>query len=90
MMWGKGSNPYCRTGTMSSFDARSSFWPPKRRFSGNRSTASLEIRSLVLLAVRNSLIEDLGASHPYTKELRRARERLPDDRMPWITSSTVS
>jgi hypothetical protein len=58
-----------------------SFWEPRN--------ASVEIRSLVLLAVRNSLIEDLGASHPYTKELRSARERLPDDRMPWITSEAI-
>ena len=58
-----------------------SFWEPR--------TASVEIRSLVLLAVRNSLIEDLGASHPYTKELRSARERLPDNRMRWITSEAV-
>jgi hypothetical protein len=58
-----------------------SFWEPR--------TASVEIRSLVLLAVRNSLIEDLGAAHPYTKELRSVRERLSDDRMPWITSEAV-
>ncbi len=51
--------------------------------------ASLEIRSLVLLGVRNNLIEDLGASRPYTKELRSARERLSDARMPWITSEAV-
>jgi hypothetical protein len=58
-----------------------SFWEPR--------TSSVEIRSLVLLAVRNSLIEDLGASHPYTKELRSRRELLPDDRMSWITSEAV-
>jgi hypothetical protein len=33
-----------------------SFWEPL--------TASLEIRSLVVVAIRNSLIEDLGAFHP--------------------------
>jgi hypothetical protein len=58
-----------------------SFWEPR--------DARLEIRSLVLLGVRNSLIEDLGASHPYTKELRSARERLPDHQMPWITGEAI-
>jgi hypothetical protein len=58
-----------------------SFWEPR--------TATVEIRSLVLLAVRNSVIEDLGASHPYTNELRSAKGRLADDRMPWITGEAV-
>jgi hypothetical protein len=58
-----------------------SFWEPR--------TASLETRSLVVVAVRNSLIEDLGASHPYTKALRSRKARLPDDLMPWITSEAV-
>src|SRR4051794_9295670 len=37
------------------------FWEPQ--------TANLEVRSLVAVTIRNSLIEDLGASHPYTKIL---------------------
>jgi hypothetical protein len=58
------------------------FWRPD--------TASIEIRSLVVLCVRNSLIEDLGASHPYTKALRSRKELLPDSKMPWITSEAIN
>jgi hypothetical protein len=58
-----------------------SFWEPH--------TASLDIRSLVVVAVRNSLIEDLGAYHPYTKALQSREVPLPDERMPWITSEAV-
>ena len=59
-----------------------SFWEPY--------TASLEIRSLVVVAVRNSLIEDLGASYPYTKALRSRKTLLPDALMPWITSEAIN
>src|SRR5437773_2990259 len=58
-----------------------SFWEPR--------TANLETRSLVVVTVRNSLIEDLGASHPYIKVLQSRREWLPDERMPWITGEAV-
>jgi hypothetical protein len=58
-----------------------SFWEPR--------TASLEIRSLVVVAVRNSLIEDLGASRPYFKVLQSRKPLVPDDRMPWITTDAV-
>ena len=58
-----------------------SFWEPY--------TASLEIRSLVVVAVRNSLIEDLGASHPYTKVLESRKKLLRDEQMPWITSEAT-
>jgi hypothetical protein len=58
-----------------------SFWEPQ--------TASLEIRSLVVVGVRNSLIEDLGASQAYTEALRSSRQLLPDERMPWITSEAI-
>ena len=57
------------------------FWEPR--------TASLEIRSLVVVAVRNSLIEDLGASHPYTKVLESRKKQLPDEQMPLITSEAT-
>jgi len=57
------------------------FWRPH--------SASIEIRSLVVVAVRNSLIEDLGTSQPYTKALRSREELLPDERMPWITSEAI-
>ena len=58
-----------------------SFWEPQ--------TAKLEIRSLVVVAVRNSLIEDLGASHPYTKMLESRKKQLRDEQMPSITSEAT-
>jgi hypothetical protein len=58
------------------------FWRPH--------SASLEIRSLVVVAVRNSPIEDFGASHPYTKALRSRKTFLSDSQMPWITSEAIS
>lgn len=59
----------------------SSFWEPR--------TAPIEIRSLLVVGVRNSLVTDLNASHAYTKALRSPRELLPDERMPWITGEAV-
>ena len=59
-----------------------SFWEPQ--------TASLEIRSLVVVAIRNSLIEDLGAFHPYTKVLESRKKQLRDEQMPSITSEATS
>jgi hypothetical protein len=59
-----------------------SFWRPH--------SANMEVRSLVVVAVRNSLIEDLGASHPYTKALRSRKTLLPDALMPWITSEAIN
>jgi hypothetical protein len=59
-----------------------SFWEPR--------TVRLEIRSLVVVAVRNSLIEDLGAARPYFKVLQSRSPLLPDERMPWITSEAVN
>lgn len=58
-----------------------SFWEPL--------DASLEIRSLVVVAVRNSLIEDLHASCAYTEALRSGKPPLPNDRMPWITGQAI-
>jgi hypothetical protein len=58
-----------------------SFWEPQ--------TASLEIRSLVVVAIRNSLIEDLGASHPYTKALESRKKQLRDEQMPSLTSEAT-
>jgi hypothetical protein len=58
-----------------------SFWEPR--------TANLAIRSLVVVAVRNSLLTDLNAASAYTKELRSRKELLPDERMPWITSGAI-
>jgi hypothetical protein len=58
-----------------------SFWEPY--------TASLEIRSLVVVSIRNSLIEDLGALHPYTKVLESRKRQLEDEQMPSITSEAT-
>src|SRR5262249_52814419 len=57
------------------------FWEPQ--------TAGLEIRSLVVVAVRNSLIEDLGASHPYSKALESRKQLLRDEQIPLITSEAT-
>jgi len=57
------------------------FWEPQ--------TVSLEIRSLVVVAVRNSLIEDLGASQPHTKALESRKKQLRDEQMPWITGEAT-
>src|SRR5271156_3051900 len=53
------------------------FWEPR--------SASIEIRALVVVAVRNSLVTDLNASRAYTKALRSPKELLPDEKMPWVT-----
>jgi hypothetical protein len=58
-----------------------SFWEPQ--------SASLDFRSLVVVAIRNSLITDLNASRAYTKALRSRRELLPDRRMPLITGEAI-
>jgi len=58
-----------------------SFWEP--------SSASIDIRSLVVVAVRNSLVTELNATRAYTKELRSPEEFLPDEKMPWITGEAI-
>ena len=58
-----------------------SFWEPR--------SASIEIRSLAVVAVRNSLLTDLNASHAYTKALRSQRELLTDRQMPWVTGEAI-
>jgi hypothetical protein len=59
-----------------------SFWEP--------GSASLDIRSLVVVAVRNSLVTDLNAKRAYTKALRSPGEFLPDHQMPWITGEAIN
>ena len=58
-----------------------SFWEPQ--------SASLDIRALVVVAVRNSLVTDLNASQAYTRELRSRQQLLPDERMPWLTAEAI-
>src|SRR3954454_24620278 len=59
-----------------------SFWEPR--------SASLDVRSLVVVAVRNSLVTDLNVAQAYTRELRSRKELLPHERMPWITREAVN
>jgi hypothetical protein len=59
-----------------------SFWEPRN--------ASLEIRSLVVVTVRNSLITDLNADRAYTAMLRARKQFLPDEQMPWITGEAIN
>jgi hypothetical protein len=58
------------------------FWEP--------SSACLDIRSLVVVAVRNSLVTDLNATRAYTTALRSSRELLRDHQMPWITEEAIN
>lgn len=58
-----------------------SFWEPR--------DASMEIRSLVVVGVRNSLVTDLNAAHAYTEALRSPKELLPDEVMPSITGEAI-
>lgn len=57
------------------------FWEPQ--------SASLEVRSLVVVTVRNSLVTDLNASRAYTPKLRSRKQFLPDERMPSITGEAI-
>jgi hypothetical protein len=57
------------------------FWEPR--------SADLEIRSLVVVTVRNSLVTDLNADRAYTPKLRSRRQFLPDMRLPWVTGEAV-
>jgi hypothetical protein len=57
------------------------FWEPQ--------STSLEIRALVVVTVRNSLVTDLNAQRAYTPMLRSRKRFLPDERMPWITGEAI-
>lgn len=59
-----------------------SYWEP--------TSAGIDIRSLVVVAVRNSLLTDLNATRAYTKALRSPREFLPDQQVPWITGEAIN
>jgi hypothetical protein len=58
-----------------------SFWEPQ--------SADLEVRALVVVTIRNSLVTDLNAVRAYTPQLRSRRQFLPDERMPWLTGEAV-
>jgi hypothetical protein len=57
------------------------FWEPR--------SAALEIRALVVVTVRNSLVTDLNADRAYTPMLRSRRQFLPDEKMPWVTGEAI-
>jgi hypothetical protein len=56
------------------------FWKPE--------DAPLKIRSLVVVAIRNSLIEDIHTDHPYTEALRSVVQ-MPDSIMAQITFKAI-
>jgi len=76
-----GDVPFRRT-VLAIGTEEASFWEP--------GSADIDIRSLVVVAVRNSLVTDLNATHVYTKALRTPREFLPDHQMPWITGEAIN
>jgi hypothetical protein len=49
----------------------------------------IEIRALVSVAVRNSMLEDLTATYPYKREFASIAECLPDSYVPEITRSAA-
>lgn len=59
-----------------------SFWEPHG--------ADLEVRALVVVSVRNSLLTDLNAERAYTPKLRSRKQLLPDERMPWLTGEAIN
>ena len=73
--------PFRRT-VLAIGNEEATFWEP--------SNASLDIRSLVVVAVRNSLVTDLNATRAYTNTLRSPIEFLPDHQMPWITGEAIN
>ena len=52
-------------------------------------SAPLEVKALVVVAVRNSLIEDLGTERPFTRELVAPRPYLTDEQIPEITRAAI-
>jgi hypothetical protein len=53
-------------------------------------SVDLEIRALVVVAVRNSILEDLSADRPFTKAFIPVAHCLPDSLVPMITSQAVA
>ena len=49
----------------------------------------LEVRAAVVVAVRNSMVEDLSATHPWVPALRRFAECMPDSFVPRITREAL-
>lgn len=53
-------------------------------------SVALEIRALVAVGVRNSMLEDLTAAHSYVRALQPVAGCLPDSFVPSITSKAIS
>jgi hypothetical protein len=54
------------------------------------SLAPLEVRAMVVIAIRNSMIEDISASRPFVPALRRFAESMPALFVPTITKEAIS
>ena len=53
-------------------------------------TANIAIRSLVVVAIRNSLLEDMGTTLPYHKQFQTGHSPIVEDAdMPIITSEAI-
>lgn len=50
----------------------------------------LEIRALVVVGIRNSMLEDFSADRPFMKEFVSVARCLPDSFVPMITSQAVA
>jgi hypothetical protein len=75
-----GDVPFRRTVLLLGTE-EATFWEP--------SSADLEVRALVVVTVRNSLVTDLNASRAYTPKLRSRKQFLPDEKMPWVTGEAI-
>ena len=53
-------------------------------------SVDLDIRALVVVAVRNSILEDLSADRPFTKAFIPVAHCLPDSIVPMITSQAMA
>jgi hypothetical protein len=49
----------------------------------------LEVRAMVVVAIRNSMIENLSATRPFVPALRRFAEPMPDALVPNITRKAI-
>ena len=50
----------------------------------------LQVRALVAVGIRNSMLEDLSADRPFIKEFKPVARCLPDSFVPLITSEAIA
>jgi hypothetical protein len=74
-------SPFRRTALLLGVE-EASFYEP--------ATVDLDIRSAVVVAVRNSLVEDLGADRPATPELTLRRPAITDSGMKSLTIAAIN